>query len=479
MVASRKGSASAPSRMARPSAPTEKSPLTGLTPECSPLTSWTSTPSPTVASRARRATRSPGRRARALAAGRGRRGVAPHRRGGRGRARPPGRPGVVQEALQRRRRRPGRSRPAGQPLAVVGVRRRATPGRWGRRPGSARPRHRLAHPVGEQRAALQHGLAVERRRRCSRGGRPPPTARAPRSPGGRPAGGHRACGWPARPLAAAVASTSSVVRARARPRRRSRSGCTPPPRPAPTPTGGHWSRRVDARTARCCVASAASAITVAVDGGPHPADPGVTGEHRPLEGEGQVDLVRGRRGPHAGPLQVESGRRRPRRARPARWPRRQRRSAALSRASARASSRTSGSSCRRRRSPGARRPPPARRCRPRWPTSQRLDLAAGGPHRGVRLRATKASTCSPRSGPPGQRPSARPRRSTLTGAAAPPSAWSPGRAPHGDGGDPQAWAGRGRRARPGRPCRTCRRRAPWRSRGPRRRWPAARRGRCR
>ncbi len=46
---SRTGSASSPPRMRRPSAPVEKSPLMGLTPECSPATSCTSSPSPTPA----------------------------------------------------------------------------------------------------------------------------------------------------------------------------------------------------------------------------------------------------------------------------------------------------------------------------------------------------------------------------------------------------------------------------------------------
>src|SRR5467141_2028141 len=38
MVASRTGSAGTPSRTSMPSAPTEKSPLTGFTPECRPCT---------------------------------------------------------------------------------------------------------------------------------------------------------------------------------------------------------------------------------------------------------------------------------------------------------------------------------------------------------------------------------------------------------------------------------------------------------
>ena len=38
MVNSRTGSPSAPPVMRRPSAPVEKSPLTGLTPECRPVT---------------------------------------------------------------------------------------------------------------------------------------------------------------------------------------------------------------------------------------------------------------------------------------------------------------------------------------------------------------------------------------------------------------------------------------------------------
>ena len=38
MVNSRSGSASSPPRIRRPSAPVEKSPLTGLTPECRPDT---------------------------------------------------------------------------------------------------------------------------------------------------------------------------------------------------------------------------------------------------------------------------------------------------------------------------------------------------------------------------------------------------------------------------------------------------------
>ena len=47
---SRTGSASAPSRIARPEAPTEKTPVTGLTPEWRPATSVTKIPSPASAS---------------------------------------------------------------------------------------------------------------------------------------------------------------------------------------------------------------------------------------------------------------------------------------------------------------------------------------------------------------------------------------------------------------------------------------------
>ena len=41
IVISRTGSANAPSRTMSPSAPTEKSPLTGFVPECRPLTDCT------------------------------------------------------------------------------------------------------------------------------------------------------------------------------------------------------------------------------------------------------------------------------------------------------------------------------------------------------------------------------------------------------------------------------------------------------
>jgi hypothetical protein len=47
MVNSRNGAPSEPSVMRRPSAPVEKSPLTGFTPECMPMTEEISTPSPT------------------------------------------------------------------------------------------------------------------------------------------------------------------------------------------------------------------------------------------------------------------------------------------------------------------------------------------------------------------------------------------------------------------------------------------------
>ncbi len=40
-VISRTGSAKTPPRIIKPSAPTEKSPLTGFTPEWMPLTDWT------------------------------------------------------------------------------------------------------------------------------------------------------------------------------------------------------------------------------------------------------------------------------------------------------------------------------------------------------------------------------------------------------------------------------------------------------
>jgi hypothetical protein len=40
-VTSRTGSARVPDRIISPTAPTEKSPLTGLVPECRPLTDWT------------------------------------------------------------------------------------------------------------------------------------------------------------------------------------------------------------------------------------------------------------------------------------------------------------------------------------------------------------------------------------------------------------------------------------------------------
>ena len=49
MVTSRTGSATWPSRIIRPSAPTEKSPLTALTPEWKPLIESTSSPSSTPA----------------------------------------------------------------------------------------------------------------------------------------------------------------------------------------------------------------------------------------------------------------------------------------------------------------------------------------------------------------------------------------------------------------------------------------------
>ena len=50
IVNSRTGSARAPSRIARPEAPTEKTPVTGLTPEWRPATSVTKMPSPASAS---------------------------------------------------------------------------------------------------------------------------------------------------------------------------------------------------------------------------------------------------------------------------------------------------------------------------------------------------------------------------------------------------------------------------------------------
>src|ERR1700759_3104382 len=50
MVNSRTGSANAPSLIARPEAPTEKTPVTGLTPEWRPATSVTKIPSPASAS---------------------------------------------------------------------------------------------------------------------------------------------------------------------------------------------------------------------------------------------------------------------------------------------------------------------------------------------------------------------------------------------------------------------------------------------
>ena len=50
IVASLTGAPSSPSRNNKPSAPTEKSPLTGLTPECRPLTDCTRSPSPILAS---------------------------------------------------------------------------------------------------------------------------------------------------------------------------------------------------------------------------------------------------------------------------------------------------------------------------------------------------------------------------------------------------------------------------------------------
>ena len=49
MVTSLTGSASSPPLIIRPSTPTEKSPLTEFTPECTPVTDWTNRPSPTAA----------------------------------------------------------------------------------------------------------------------------------------------------------------------------------------------------------------------------------------------------------------------------------------------------------------------------------------------------------------------------------------------------------------------------------------------
>ena len=135
MVISRTGSASAPSRMIRPSAPTEKSPLTGLTPECTPETDWTSRPSPTCGQDLVRAepcrarcdrARAPDARA-ALEPG-------PDRRAGRRGARPAGRRRCCRGSPAARRRRSARC--AGRP----GPRRRSGPrrrrrDRSGRRPG--------------------------------------------------------------------------------------------------------------------------------------------------------------------------------------------------------------------------------------------------------------------------------------------------------------------------------------------------------
>ena len=64
MVNSLTGSPSAPPLMRRPSAPVEKSPLMGLTPECRPDTPRISTPSSIPATRSA-GLRSPGESARA------------------------------------------------------------------------------------------------------------------------------------------------------------------------------------------------------------------------------------------------------------------------------------------------------------------------------------------------------------------------------------------------------------------------------
>ena len=56
----------------RPSAPVEKSPLTGLTPECRPVTDWTSTPSPTCGDQLGLRPRCPGTSDSAQAADAGR-----------------------------------------------------------------------------------------------------------------------------------------------------------------------------------------------------------------------------------------------------------------------------------------------------------------------------------------------------------------------------------------------------------------------
>ena len=147
--------------MRRPSAPVEKSPLTGLTPECMPATDEMSTPSPTWR-RIASWSIDPGARlsARQPTPGR-RREAGPHRGAGRRTAGLAGRVGVVHELLQHAAL-DQRVAPGGEALAVGG--RRGV----GERVGGVvdqreeRRRHVLAEPVGEQRAALLHGLARQR-----------------------------------------------------------------------------------------------------------------------------------------------------------------------------------------------------------------------------------------------------------------------------------------------------------------------------
>ena len=148
--------------MRRPSAPVEKSPLIGLTPECRPDTDWHEH-AVVDAGEQLAGRRRPGREGQGPACRRC--GVdekprtaepveaVPHAAG---------RVAVVQEALRARRRRSAGVRRVARPSPSTAVAVMAAGFGGVVDEGHERRRHLLADPVGEQRAALQHVLGADR-----------------------------------------------------------------------------------------------------------------------------------------------------------------------------------------------------------------------------------------------------------------------------------------------------------------------------
>ena len=220
IVNSRSGSASSPSRIARPEAPTEKTPETGLTPECRPATSVTRTPSPASRSSSSKPSVAGrddqvGGRDRGLGAIAAAAGVA-----GRGGAAAVRRVGVVEVGAQRAALDQGGAA-ARHALGVEGRRGQALGVEAVVVEDEGLAGDLLAEPLGERRAAALHRA---RRRGRGRSGRRSWRRRSGRGRPGRSA----TSGLPAPIIAVARSAPSRPIAAGS-------SAAGPRPRSKPSP----------------------------------------------------------------------------------------------------------------------------------------------------------------------------------------------------------------------------------------------------